>query len=141
MKTFVRLGMAVCLVLTLIVGPVAAQVDGEGEGTHNLRLMANSPAPSAATQSDIAFWGNLAVAGSYDGLRLLDIRNPNKPHQLSRMFCNGAQGDVSIWGDLVFRSVDAPQSSTSCNSTGVSAATPGMFEGIQIFDVSDRENP
>jgi len=141
MRSIVRLGMSIGLVLTLIVGPAAAQVHGEGEGTHNLRLMANSPAPSAATQSDLAFWGNLAVAGSFDGFRLLDIRNPNKPRQVSRMLCNGGQGDVSIWGDLVFRSVDSPQSSTNCNSTGVSAATPGMFEGIQIFDVSDRQNP
>jgi hypothetical protein len=55
--------------------------------------------------------------------------------------CNGAQSDVSVYGDLLFQSVDAPQSHGGCDSTNVTAATPGMFEGIRIFDISDPTAP
>ena len=44
-------------------------------------------------------------------------------------------------GDLVFVSVDSPQSSPACNSTNVTASTPGMFEGIRVFDISDLRAP
>ena len=110
-------------------------------GTANLPLTGNSPRPVVATQTDLAFRGNIAIAGSNDGFRIVDITNPNKPVQIGRALCNGSQGDVSIYGDLVFRSVNSPQSSTDCNSTNVASVTPGQFEGIQIFDVSDLTAP
>jgi len=116
------------------------QGSSEG-GTFNLKHGGNLPKFSNATQSDLAFRGNIAVAGTYDGFRIINIENQNKPVEISRMLCNGAQGDVSIYGNLVFRSVDSPQSSENCNSTNVSTATPGAWEGIQIFDVSDLTNP
>lgn len=136
MSSTVRLGAVAFVLLALIAGPAVSQ-----EGTRNLRHMGNSPRPTEVTQSDIAFRGNLAIAGSFDGFRIVDITNPTRPRQISRMHCNGGQGDVSVWGDLVFRSVDTPQSSQDCNSTNVTASTPGMFEGIQIFDISDVRNP
>jgi hypothetical protein len=110
-------------------------------GSANFKLNSNLPRATNATQSDLAFRGNIAVAGTYDGFRIIDISNKNKPRQISHFLCNGAQGDVSIYGDLVFRSVDSPQSSDDCNGTNVTASTPGMFEGVQIFDVSDLANP
>ncbi|HSK15999.1 MAG TPA: hypothetical protein VK915_07500 [Gaiellaceae bacterium] len=149
MKKFLMLVALVLAGLALSTGTAWAQDHDHGGGggsvgefgTDNLMHMANSPRPTNATQSDLAFWGNLAVAGSYDGFRILDVTNQNKPREISRIHCNGAQGDVSIYGNLVFRSVDSPQSSTDCNSTNVTASTPGMFEGIQIFDISDVDNP
>ena len=58
------------------------------------------------------------------------------------------QGDVGVYGDLVFHSVDSPQITDQCtamsqngNPTGADCApTPAPrtgFEGIQIFDISD----
>jgi hypothetical protein len=146
----VRLIAFVCLCLGLLIPPASAHDDQGGgsaaattDGTHNLRLQSNSPPPTdlPGRPSDLAFSGNLAVVGSFDGFRILDIRNPNKPRTVSEFHCNGAQGDVSIHGDLVFRSVDTPQSSTDCDSTNVTADTPGHFEGVQVFDVSDPANP
>ena len=144
-----RFVLLVVGILALSASPALAQPHddhggGEGSdaaGSFTLRHMGFSPKPSTATQSDLAFRGNIAIAGSYDGFRIVDITNPTKPTEISRMICNGAQGDVSVYGNLVFRSIDSPQSSTACDSTNVTASTPGMFEGIQIFDITDLKNP
>lgn len=144
-----RFVLLVVGILALSASPALAQPHddhggGEGSdaaGSFTLRHMGFSPKPSTATQSDLAFRGNIAIAGSYDGFRIVDITNPTNPTEISRMICNGAQGDVSVYGNLVFRSIDSPQSSTACDSTNVTASTPGMFEGIQIFDITDLKNP
>ncbi len=58
------------------------------------------------------------------------------------MHCNGPQGDVTVHGDLLFLSVDTPQSTVGCEgSKNVTAKTAGAFEGIRVFDVSDPANP
>jgi hypothetical protein len=114
---------------------------GPDEHSRNVKLLSNLPPSNDARQSDLAFWGKLAVAGNYRGFRIIDISSPAKPKEVATVDCNGAQGDVSIWGDLVFQSVDTPQSSGDCDSTNVTVATPGMFEGVRIFDVSDLSAP
>lgn len=144
-----RFVLLVVGILALSASPALAQPHddhggGEGSdaaGSFTLRHVGFSPKPSTATQSDLAFRGNIAIAGSYDGFRIVDITNPTNPTEISRMICNGAQGDVSVYGNLVFRSIDSPQSSTACDSTNVTASTPGMFEGIQIFDITDLKSP
>ena len=127
--------------VTLLVGSLPAIAQEGGQSSDNMTLLFNSPAATDVTQSDIAFWGDLAVAGDYDGFRILDFAQGQRGRQLVDFHCNGAQGDVSIYENLVFRSVDSPQSSADCNSTNATASTPGMFEGLQIFDVSDPANP
>ncbi|MQA60486.1 MAG: hypothetical protein GEU86_03125 [Actinophytocola sp.] len=110
----------------------------------NMKLQSNlPPAEGTTTQSDLAFDGNLAYAGNYQGFRVVDISEPESPALVSDFRCNGAQSDVSVFGGLLFQSVDAPQNHGGCDSTssGVTAATPGMFEGIRIFDISDPANP
>ena len=111
------------------------------EHSDNMALLFNSPRPSNATNSDLAFKGRFVYAGTYDGFRILQYTPGNQGRQLVHFLCNGAQGDVSVYKNLLFRSVDAPQSSADCDSTNVTASTPGMFEGIQIFDISDPSNP
>ena len=106
-----------------------------------MTLLFNSPRPSGATNTDLAFKGNFVYAGTTDGFRILQYTPANQGRQLVHFLCNGSQGDVSVYKNLLFRSVDSPQSSDACNSTNVTASTPGMFEGIQIFDVSDPRNP
>ncbi|MGH3518946.1 MAG: LVIVD repeat-containing protein [Haloechinothrix sp.] len=109
----------------------------------NMKLLSNVPRSAPATQSDLAFDGKLAYAGNYLGFRVLDISDPENPTTITDFRCNGAQSDLSVWRGLLFQSVDAPQNHGGCDSTGagVTAATPGMFEGIRIFDVSDPANP
>ncbi len=155
MKVSLRLLIVVLLALSslLVAGPAGAH-DPEEHGDHtqpgaagpdqhsqNMKLLSNVPRSAPATQSDLAFWGELAFAGNYAGFRVLDVSDPEAPTVVTDFRCNGAQGDVSVYRDLLFQSVDSPQSNGGCSSTNVTASTPGMFEGIRIFDVRDPSAP
>jgi hypothetical protein len=94
-------------------------------------------ADSTYRNSDLAFWGKLAYAGHYDGFQIIDAGNPRKPKQVVDFACPGSQHDVSVWGGLLFVSVETPRSSPACDST---TQSPG-FEGIRIFDVSNPRAP
>jgi hypothetical protein len=150
-----RFLLLITAVLAMVAVALPASAHDPDEGDHpgpgssgpdahskNVKLMSNlPPSDPSVRQSDLAFWGNMAVAGNYAGFRLIDIKAPGNPKVITDFACNGAQGDVSIWGDLVFQSVDTPQSHGGCDSTNVTVATPGMFEGVRIFDISDRSSP
>lgn len=116
---------------------------GPDQHSKNIKLLSNVARSAPATQSDLAFDGNLAYAGNYLGFRVIDISDPENPVTITDFRCNGAQSDVSIYKGLLFQSVDAPQNHGGCDSTGVgvTASTPGMFEGVRIFDVSDPTAP
>ena len=107
-----------------------------------MKLLSNVPkAQGTTTQSDLAFQGRYAFAGNYQGFRAIDISDPEAPVVVTDFRCNGAQSDVSVYRNLLFQSVDTPQSSGACTSTAVNGSTPGMFEGIRIFDISDVTAP
>jgi hypothetical protein len=58
------------------------------------------------------------------------------------MECFGNQGDVVVWGDVLVRSWNSPATGTgssqlSCDGEPV----PLGFEGVHIFDISDKTNP
>jgi hypothetical protein len=107
----------------------------------SLELVANAPKPRVVN-SDVAFWGNVAYQGNYDGFRVIDISKPKAPVVLADVRCHGPQNDISVWRKLVFLSVDRPQTSPGCDSVDAAGLTdPTSFEGIRIFDASDRRNP
>jgi len=64
-----------------------------------MSLAANVPRVGTATQSDLAFQGDFAYAGAFNGFRIFDISDPTSPSQVTFFPCNGSQGDVSVWGD------------------------------------------
>lgn len=137
-----RVLLLACCASVLMPGAARA-----GHGTEptslNMTHLGNSPNPEA-TNSDLAFWDELAFAGNYKGFRVLDISNPRDPKELSDVKCNGAQGDVGVYGfgdrRLLFQSVDRRQTSSGCGSSDDPTRTLG-WEGIRIFDVSDPRNP
>jgi hypothetical protein len=98
----------------------------------------NTESPFTAN-SDLAFWGKLAVQGNYDGFRLIDITEPDNPVELlDYRGCAGNQGDVLIWGNILIRSWNSPaRAGATCGGQPVA---PG-FEGLHVFDISDRINP
>lgn len=114
---------------------------GPDQHSQNVKLLANNPRPTRSTQSDLAFDGTLAYSGTYDGFRVIDISDPEAPVQLLHYICPGSQGDVSFYGGLLFLSVDGARSDATCASQAVPASTPGAWEGVRIFDVSDPTNP
>jgi hypothetical protein len=124
----------------------AADIPGVDEirSTRNIRQIANLPkqGPFAdATNSDIAFQGKYAFAGNYNGFMIYDIGNPRRPAAVSQVLCPGSQNDISIYGNLLFLSTDSPRTDDSCQSTGSSATVKASWEGIKIFDISDKANP
>ncbi|HEX7747026.1 MAG TPA: hypothetical protein VF462_17410 [Micromonosporaceae bacterium] len=114
---------------------------GPDEHSQNMKLLANVARSAVATQSDLAFAGRLAFAGNYLGFRVIDISEPENPAVVADFRCNGAQSDVSVYGNLLFQSVDTPQTNPTCNSSGTAASTPGAWEGIRIFDISNPAAP
>jgi hypothetical protein len=102
----------------------------------------NLPGLTFTANSDLAFWGKNAFQGHYEGFRILDISSPAKPRQISFTECFGNQGDVVVWGDVLIRSWNSPATGTgssqlSCDGEPV----PLGFEGVHIFDISDKTNP
>jgi hypothetical protein len=104
--------------------------------------------PWDTRNTDLAFWGKTAIQGRYDGFRVIDIRAPGKPKERAFFTCVSPQGDVGVYENLVFRSVDSPQRTDQCaaqsqsgNPTGADCAPASSpctgFEGIQIFDISN----
>jgi hypothetical protein len=98
----------------------------------------NTASPFTAN-SDIAFWGKLAVHGNYDGFRLIDVTEPDNPGELlDYRDCAGNQGDVLVWDTILIRSWNSPApAGATCDGQPV----PLGFEGLHIFDISDRANP
>jgi hypothetical protein len=88
--------------------------------------------------TDIAFWDQLAIQGNWDGFNIRDISDPDNPTQVSRTFCDGNQGDVVVWENIIVRSwnSNAP-GNTFCDGELV----PAGFEGLHVFDASDLSDP
>jgi hypothetical protein len=58
--------------------------------------------------SDLAFGlnGRLALQGNFHGLIFYSIEDPAKAQLQTIVSCPGGQGDVSVWGNLAFMSVE-----------------------------------
>ena len=118
--------------------PAASPADGYSQSMHLLSTQEHR----GGVNSDLAFKGTVAFAGHYGGFRVIDLADPGAPVELADVHCNGPQGDVTVHGDLLFLSVDSPQSTEGCEgSTTVTATTAGAFEGIRVFDISDPAAP
>jgi hypothetical protein len=88
--------------------------------------------------TDIAFWGKFAIQGNWDGFNIRNIKDPDNPTQVGRAFCNGPQGDVVVFKNIVVRTWDANASgTTTCGGEPV----PAGFEGLHVFDISDKTSP
>jgi hypothetical protein len=104
----------------------------------------NAPPPvgSGFTNSDLAFKGVHAVVGNYHGFNTYDVENARKPKLIASIVCPGGQGDVSIYGNLLFMSVEQTRGRLDCGTGGVTAPVSAeRFRGIRIFDISNLKNP
>jgi hypothetical protein len=143
------------LLLALTASVVAVQSAG-ASNSPNMRIdYSLNDTTSGRTHSDIAFWGNVAVFGNYDGFRVIDTSTK----QLLTYFpCRGPQNDVSLFGHdghlYLFLSNDTPQlnGDTVCSANRTSdrgASEPSCspdptsvcFEGIRIFNMDNPAQP
>jgi hypothetical protein len=144
-----RRGRSLCFGLLLAVGLLLAAVPAQAghdtdPHTKNLKPMGHTDDNRPVTSffdpffTDVAFWGKVAVQGIwFGGFRTIDISSPARPRVLSEVDCGAFQGDVGVWGNLVFRSVDTPVAATTPEETCDAPLAESGFEGIQIFRVDD----
>jgi hypothetical protein len=105
---------------------------------------ADTPAPpgSGFTNSDIAFRGQHVVVGNYHGFNTYDIENARRPRLIASIVCPGGQGDVSIYGNLLFMSVQETRARLDCGTEGVqSPVSSERFRGVRVFDISNLQRP
>ncbi|MGB9179076.1 MAG: hypothetical protein WCB68_07485 [Pyrinomonadaceae bacterium] len=111
----------------------------------------------AFANSDLAFQGNHLFQGNFYGVNIYDISNPAKTSLLTSMVCPGGQGDVSVYKNLMFMSVEMPNGRLDCSPQGFppEPAPPAgqenqphlpvvqkeRFRGVRIFDIADIKNP
>jgi hypothetical protein len=119
----------------------------------------------AFANSDFAFQGNHLFQGNFHGVNIYDISNPSNTKLLTSLVCPGGQGDVSVYKNLLFMSVEMPNGRLDCGVEGfppeppppagdekdkdkekgkkrrIPAAQKERFRGVRIFDVSDIKNP
>jgi LVIVD repeat len=114
--------------------------------TPNIHALGHSPQPGSflvpdgqrTVNSDLAFWGHLAFHGNYDGFRIIDITEPGDPQLLSWTHCNGDQGDIAVWQNLLVRSWNTKRTEArDCDGQTV----PAGFEGVHVFDISNPADP
>ncbi len=103
----------------------------------------------AFANSDLAFQGNRLFQGNFYGMSIYDISDPANALLLTSIVCPGGQGDVSVFKNLMFMSVEMPNGRVDCSADGFPVqTTPGLpaaskdrFRGVRIFDISDIKNP
>ena len=103
----------------------------------------NSRSPMLSfSNTDMAFSGNVMVAGSYHGFNIYNLDNQGHAELVSSVICPGGQGDVSIVGNLLIMSVEQNRGRIDCGLQGAGTEpNPERFRGIRIFDISDLKRP
>ncbi len=104
--------------------------------------------------SDLAFQGNHLFQGNFYGVSIYDISNPSATKLMTTLVCPGGQGDVSVYNNLMFMSVEMPNGRLDCSVNGFPPLPPpaageerkpdiqkDRFRGVRIFDISDISNP
>ena len=109
--------------------------------------------------SDFAFQGTRLFQGNFYGVSIYDISNPAKVSLTTTLVCPGGQGDVSVYGNLLFMSVEMTNGRLDCGVQGFPpnppppmvdgkpgpqkppASSADRVRGVRIFDISDIRNP
>jgi len=148
MRRPIRWSLVVSGVIALAAAGMPAQAD-HATRPHTKAMHAKGHSPHPATflgepdgvrhiSSDIAFWGRLAFNGNYDGWRVVDISDPDNPVELAHPSCNGDQGDIVVWDNILVRSWNSKK---AVARTCLGQTVPALWEGVHVFDISDPVNP
>jgi hypothetical protein len=168
LRTALAAGAATLLALTLVPGSAQAGstepdprvgltppglTNEAGSAASNMELLANLPKPEGFSNpanpgslsfanSDLAFQGDHAFVGNFHGFTIYDVSDPAEPELRTSVVCPGGQGDLSVYGDLLFMSVEETRGRIDCGTQGAGGAVnPDRFRGVRIFDISDLDNP
>ena len=104
-----------------------------------------APPPSQGlnfSNSDLAFRKADMFMGNFNGFNTYDIETPRKPRLLASVVCPGGQGDMSVYGNLLFMSVEQTRGRLDCGTQGVTeTVSKERFRGVRIFDITDISKP
>ena len=78
----------------------------------------------AFANSDLAFQGNHLFQGNFYGVNIYDISNPAQTALVTSLVCPGGQGDVSVYKNLLFMSVEMPNGRLDCGAQGFPPEPP-----------------
>src|SRR6202522_669478 len=78
----------------------------------------------AFSNSDLAFEGDHLFQGNFYGMNIYDISKPAHTALLTSMICPGGQGDVSVYKNLMFMSVEMPNGRLDCGVQGFPPEPP-----------------
>jgi hypothetical protein len=171
------LAVSFAAVFTFAGGAIADHGNAD-DASRNMFHVANLP-PAAEHQdcnrgsaacfnSDLAFYEgrrlrggfrHILAQGNYEGFRLVNIRDPENPQQISAVECRTNQGDVSFYEArnrlLLIQSIEEQVSNPDCAAATEQPVVPGTnpvtgvpstfrqkgHEGLRIFDVTDPRAP
>jgi hypothetical protein len=105
-----------------------------------------NPAAAAAMRfltSDLAFKDHHLFVGSFHGFNIFDIETAKAPRLTASIVCPGGQGDLSVYGRLLFMSVEQNRGRIDCGTegNGTNDVAPERFRGVRIFDITDLRKP
>jgi hypothetical protein len=154
MKSACRLVVLTVLALGLLTGTAAAQ-------DQVLKMEPLFQSPNSRINSDLAFWGDYAFQGYYEGgtavfgdsgVRIFDISNPAAPVEIKNFKCDAQQNDPILWDrngngipDLLLLADDRTMESPACGAARATNAAgqrfdakPTGWEGVRVFTMSDN---
>jgi hypothetical protein len=102
----------------------------------------DAPGGLTYANSDLAFGGHYLYQGNFSGLQIWDISNPAAPKLTDADVCFTEQGDVSVYGHLLFVSAENGGSRLDCGTQGIKdTVSKERILGIRIFDISNPHAP
>jgi hypothetical protein len=105
---------------------LSAGLTDAGQAARGIELVSSMPKPPsfgdpqqgggglAFANTDLAFRGTLAILGNFNGVNFYEIEDPRRPQLRGSLVCPGGQGDVSVYGNLLFMSVEEIRGRIDC---------------------------
>jgi hypothetical protein len=101
-----------------------------------------APGDFSFINADLAFKGNYVFQGGYNGFQIWDISNPANPTLRGTFICPGGQGDLSVYRNLLFMSVEERRARIDCGTQAIAdTVSADRFQGVRILDISDIDHP
>ena len=122
--------------------PPATPPEPPAPGTPAAAAAAAAAARLNFSNSDLAFSRDHLIMGNFNGFNTYSIEDQKKARVVVSVVCPGGQGDVSIYGNLLFMSVEQTRGRIDCGTQGVQAPISNeRFRGVRIFDITNMRKP